>query len=106
MIKLNKYVAFTILSSTLLLGGCAIQPQGLGFGIIQNSVDPVTATSETAPKVGEACGVNILGIYAGGDMSIEKAKFQGSITKVSSVNTSVFSFLGIFAKRCTIVTGN
>ena len=106
MIQLNKYVAFTILSSTLLLGGCAVQQQGLGFGIIQNSVDPIGATAEASPKFGEACGVNILGIYAGGDMSIEKAKYQGSITKVSTVNTSVFSFFGLFAKRCTIVTGN
>lgn len=84
-----------------------MQQQSLGFGVIQNSVDPITATAEAdVPKMGKACGYNVFGIYAGGDMSIELATHNGSISKVSSVNNSVFSFLGLVAKKCTIVTGS
>jgi hypothetical protein len=101
-----KIKVLSVLVLVSIISGCAMQPQSLGYGIIQNSVDPITATSETSPKVGKACGYNIFGIYAGGDMSIELAKYNGGITKVSSVNSSVFSIFGLIAKRCTIVSGS
>lgn len=103
---MKKFILLILFMSSLL-AGCAVQQQSLGFGVIQNSVDPITATAEAdVPKMGKACGYNIFGLYAGGDMSIELAKNKGSITKVSSVNNSVFSFLGLVARKCTIVTGS
>ena len=102
---LKKFTILVLLSLSVL-SGCAMQPQYLGSGIIQNSVDPITATAEETAKVGKACGFNIFGIYAGGDMSIELAKYNGGIKKVSSVNTSVFSIFGLIAHRCTIVSGS
>jgi len=101
-----KKALFIILLPLLFLGGCVAMPQGLGYGLIQDSTDPILATSDVAIKVGEACGTNVLGIYASGDMSIDTAKKNGGITKVSSVDAKITTYFGIWGKKCTIVRGS
>ncbi|MBI3807396.1 MAG: hypothetical protein HY281_07755 [Nitrospirae bacterium] len=65
------------------------------------------ATAETATtKEGKACGTTILGAVAQGDASVMAAKANGGITKVTSVDHSAKSILGIWGEWCTIVKGN
>jgi hypothetical protein len=65
------------------------------------------ATEESATtKEGKACGQSILGAVAQGDASIMAAKANGGITKVSSVDHTAKSILGIWGEWCTIVKGN
>ncbi len=92
---------------TFGLAGCAQVPSDMGFALIVDSQEPVSATeASVASKRGEACGENILGIIAQGDHSIDAAKRNGGITQVTSVDTDVFSILTFYGKRCTIVRGN
>jgi TRL-like protein family len=65
------------------------------------------ATAETATsKEGKACATSILGAVAQGDASIMAAKANGGVTKVTSVDHSAKSILGIWGEWCTIVKGN
>jgi hypothetical protein len=100
---------FIILAVTLLfVKGCAYAPSTLGFGaLVDNSVTPITATAEIkGNKKSEACGNNILGLVVTGDLSIDTAKRNGNITKVATVDSSNFSILGLFTRKCTLVTGS
>ena len=47
----------------------------------------------------------MLGLFADGDASIEKAKANGGIQEVTSVDYHATSMLGIVAEFCTIVRG-
>ena len=49
--------------------------------------------------------VKRLGAVAMGDASVTAAKSAGGITKVAHVDHDNFGVLGIYAKTCTIVTG-
>ena len=67
---------------------------------------PVTVTENVgSKKKGEACASNVLGLFATGDASIEKARRQGDVAKVSSVDHSSFSLLFLYSKFCTVVHG-
>ena len=99
-----------LLFGALLLGlvglsGCVVVPSHLGFALIQSDKEPITATEVVPRRMGKACGFNILGIFAAGDISIEKAKRNGGIQRVASVDKEVFSVLGAFSQVCVIVTG-
>ncbi|MBP5533887.1 MAG: TRL-like family protein [Alphaproteobacteria bacterium] len=89
----------------LALTGCAMVPSNLGFALIQADKEAVTATDAPARRVGKACGFNLLGIIAAGDISIKEAKQSAGIQRVSSVDKEVFSLLGLYSSVCTIVTG-
>lgn len=54
---------------------------------------------------GEACASSILGAYASGDASLDAAKKNGGVVQVNAVDGTAYSFLGIYAKYCTIVYG-
>ena len=62
-------------------------------------------SSEKSDKRGEACSQNILGV-AVGDSSIEAAKKNGGITRVSSADSEVTNILHLYGKHCTIVFGS
>lgn len=63
------------------------------------------ATSEVSTgKKGTACAKNFASFISYGDMSIEAAKINGGITKVSTVSQSVESISFLYTKKCTIVT--
>ncbi len=90
------------------LGACTLTtPTSLGLAVVTDSRQPVTVTSvDVSTKRGEACGTNVLGLYAEGDFSVEAARLAGGITQVTSVDTSIYQVLGVYAKVCTIVHGN
>lgn len=64
------------------------------------------ATNSKAEKTGQACGRNILGFLSAGYFSIEKAKRNGNITEVATVDKDINKVLGVYASLCTIVTGS
>jgi hypothetical protein len=94
-------------SLSVVLFGCATGGPDIGPGLIFSSVDgPIMATTaEKASKSGEACAMNILGLVAVGDNSIEAAKKNGGIKVVSSADYNMLSILGFFSKKCTRVKG-
>ncbi len=100
-----KYFALVLLAG--LMAGCATVMSRNGMGLVFTDVkDTVMATTNVArTKKGEACATNILSIVSTGDMSVETAKRSAGITKVSSIDYSQYAVLGVFAKTCTIVTG-
>jgi hypothetical protein len=103
---MKKGLLFGLLALSMVgLSGCAIVPSQLGFALIQSDKEPITATEVAPRRMGKACGFNILGILATGDISIEKAKRNGNIQRVASVDKEVFSILGALSQVCTIVTG-
>ncbi len=87
------------------LSACALVPSQLGIAAIHSDKEAVAVTDATARKMGKACGFNLLGIVALGDLSIEKAKRNGNIQRVASVDKEVFSFLGLYSSVCVRVTG-
>lgn len=55
---------------------------------------------------GSACAVNILGLVVAGSSSIERAKSDGDITRISSVDVQYRNILGLVGWTCTVVHGD
>ncbi len=68
---------------------------------------PVAATSNPiGSKVGQQSADIFLGVFCfDGDASIRGAAKNGGITKVSTVDIKTYTFLGLYQKVTTIVTG-
>lgn len=72
------------------------------------TVQPVCATSnEVGSKVGEASGGFLFSAIpmGGADSSIQTAAKNGGITKISTVDQKVTTYLGFWTTITTIVTG-
>ncbi|WP_109019168.1 TRL domain-containing protein [Leptospira kobayashii] len=99
---------FLILLSGLLFSGCVttgfISP--LGSAIFKIDQEPVTlGPSPIFVKKGEACSINLFGLYAGGDSSLIHAMQKGGISKVGVVDRSVTNIFLVYGQVCTIVYG-
>lgn len=90
-------VLFTSCASTGPTGGGLYHD--IKYGINAND-------SENASKTGTACQSSILGLFGFGDASIDTAKKESGITKVSSIDASSFNVLGLYNKYCSIIKGN
>lgn len=103
MKKLLVLIALAALTS-----GCAMSANAPVTGFIYTGAKGATnATSnDVAAKTGEACATSYVGWIALGDASIAAAAKAGGITKISSVDSDNFSVVGVYAKNCTIVSGN
>jgi hypothetical protein len=87
------------------LAGCAT-PTPLGF-IYYDAKLPVTATSNSAStRVGTATCESILSVVALGDCTIEAAKRNGNITKVTNVDWDARNILGVYGTYTTKVYGD
>jgi hypothetical protein len=97
---------------TVLLGGCAgiaFRGQMVPFaGLYADSSTPVAdvTNNDLGKKKGEACATSILGWITTGDAGIRDAADAGGITNISSVDSTYTNILGIFAKYCTVVSGD
>lgn len=103
-----KHIKTSILSLAVLsLTGCAVIPSDAGQSfMINKSISSGVATTSTASsKEGRACAENILGMVILGDSSINTAKKNGGITKVSSVDKEIEQYV-VYGKACTVVRGN
>ncbi len=88
------------------LSGCSYMPYQGGFLYSQHTIPLAVRDNATAcNKKGESTEMNILGLVAQGDSSIDAAKRAGGITKVGSVDTSYTSILGLYGQTTTIVCG-
>ena len=96
-------------AGVLFLGvssGCATPRTTLMGVLYHNTVEPVTASGGSAGnRVGEACQESFFGLVAKGDASIETARIKGGITTISSVDTKVKNFVGLYSSLCTVVRG-
>ncbi|MBM9575964.1 TRL-like family protein [Leptospira sp. 201903070] len=68
---------------------------------------PIGHNAENGDTMGTACSKSILALIAFGDSSIEAAKTQSKITKVSHVEYEQFAILGsVYHSFCTVVYGS
>ena len=94
--------------SLLVLSGCAAPLASSGPGMIFTDVKEAVQANNgvAAPKRGEACAQNILGIVSTGDSTVETAKRMANINSVATIDRSFWSILSVYAKACTVVSGN
>jgi hypothetical protein len=101
----KNILTLAALSAGVFLSGCVATSGGVNGTIFTSTKAPVSATAlNTSGKTGEACSTGVLG-FAFGDGSVEAAKQNGQITRVSQVDVKNTSVLGIYAQSCTIVKG-
>jgi len=98
-------VGLLAVCSSFLVSCAAVQAPVIGS--LYTGVQGPVAYGEngSSGKVGKACATSVLGIIAAGDASIHKAKENGGIEKVTSIDHSSTSLLGLFGQYCTIVHG-
>lgn len=103
---MKKLILIGLLS--VLVTGCVFTNSPVGDGAIFTDVRHPLMVGESTDttKSAQACAVNVLGLIAAGDASIEKAKAVGGITNVASVDYRAVKFLMLFSQVCTIVTGS
>lgn len=103
---MKKILLAVAAASTVLLAGCSAAPYQPGF-IFSNIDAPVAVGSGSVActKKGQASATNILGLFGAGNASIAKAKENGGITTVSSVDYSFTSILSLFSTTTTKVCG-
>jgi hypothetical protein len=94
-----------ILAISLAFGsGCVQSPTGPGL-IYMNVKGPLGPAGGTGTsRKGKACARVVLALFAWGDASIERAKRDGAITAVTTVDHESFNLIG-FGSFCTIVYG-
>lgn len=95
-----------VLASVVWLSGCATvatPTPGLLFTSVQGPVNFGEGT-DTA-KQGRSCANNILGLFATGNASIEAAKADGDISRVTTVDHQSTTVLGLYGQFCTIAYG-
>ncbi|MEJ2670447.1 MAG: TRL domain-containing protein [Gammaproteobacteria bacterium] len=94
----------SIIAASLLTGCASVAPVG---GILTDVSLPITATSNAmGSKTGEATCMSILALVAQGDCSIETAKRNGGIHKVTHVDWKANNILGIIGNYKLIVYGD
>jgi len=100
-----------ILAAALLLTGCAAGwgPQvGTQALLFSDYSAPVSVAHSEAgfTKVGTAEYVNVLGLVAVGDASIQAAMKCGGLTRVHHVDYRSFNVLGVYHKMTVYVYGD
>jgi len=92
-----RFIACVVLlAGALALSGCA-SPMPVGVLYTELKL-PVAVTAISGRKEGVAECKSVLALVATGDCSIETAKRNGGITKVSNVNWEAKSILGIIGE--------
>ncbi len=99
----------TVAAVALLLSGCAYWPASGANGVLYTNVTrPVAVLDKQAltTRTGEACASGILGLYASGNSTLNRAKANAGITEVHTVEERFTHYLaGAYVKYCTIVSG-
>ena len=102
-----------LLVPALLLGltgcaGLAFSSQGVMFATLyaDGSTGVASTDNDLGKKRGEACASSILGLVTTGDASIRAAADAGGITQIAAVDSTITNILGIYAKYCTVVSGD
>jgi hypothetical protein len=93
---MRKAALLGLLIGTGMLAGCA-SPMPVGVLYTELRL-PITATGAQGKKEGTAECKSIMALVAMGDCSIETAKKNGGISKVSNVDWEAKSVLGIIGE--------
>lgn len=102
-----KKILLPIAATAVLLTGCAgvaTPANGMLFGSVKWD-SAIDNNGVAAKKEGKACATSLLGLLATGDASVNAAKASAGITKVANVSHDSMNVLGLYAKYCTVVTG-
>jgi hypothetical protein len=87
--------------------GCATSWSGApnGYAMFKQDKEPAFVTDNAkVTKTGRACAENWFAVVATGDASIEAAKSQGKISKISYVDYEIENYF-VYGKVCTVVKG-
>jgi len=97
----------TLAALAFLSSGCAMSMANPVTGFLYSGTQGTTAATGNpiGAKTGESCAMSILGAVGLGDASAAAAAKAGGITKISTVDSDNFVILGVYAKNCTVVTG-
>jgi len=100
-----KYIKIILCS--FLLFSCSANNNKAGVGLlITDTIDPIFVDNNVkAFKIGKSCSYRILSLIVTGNASIDSAKKDGQIKKVSSASTEHFNLFGIYGHACTVITG-
>ena len=99
--------AFLFISTAFLLSSCAAVKSPVTGYVYQETQSPVSVTSNPlGSKKGEDTATSVLGWFAFGDASVQKAAKDGGITKISHIDQKSTSVLGLFAKYTITVYGD
>jgi hypothetical protein len=100
----------TLIAAALVVSGCSYWPAAGNNGIFYTNVTrPVSVVDKQAlaTRRGEACATGILGLYASGNSSINRAKTRAGISEVHMVEERFTQYLaGLYTKYCTVVSGS
>jgi hypothetical protein len=90
------------------MAGCIIVTSPVSQGLFVTDVKaPLAVTGNAeAKKVGRSSCINVMGLGALGDASIEAAMLNGGITKIHHVDNRYFSVFFFFSKYTTEVYGD
>ncbi len=98
-----------VLLGTMVLAGCAYWPSSGSNGLFYTNVTKPVAVLDaeaTTVRTGEACAIGLLGLFASGDSSINAAKNNVGITKITTVEEHYKQYLlGAYSRYCVIVSG-
>lgn len=96
-----------VLLGTTACAGVAFQGQGMPIGLyVSTDTASHTTANNIGKKKGEACAMSILGLITLGDAGLKAAATAGGITQISAVDVHSLNVLGIYAKMCTVVSGD
>ena len=101
---LIKKLVFAIMAISLV--GCASVQSPVAGALYLDAKGGVTTSGlPVGAMTGEACATSILGMVGLGDASIKTAAANGNISRVTVVDHTSWSILGLYSKYCTVVYG-
>lgn len=100
---------FIILILFLFQAGCAttgaFSKTGYSFITLTEESGGLGYDRGMSKAFGEACSMNILGIVSVGDSSLEAARKENNLTKITHYDTSYLKIASLFGKVCTKAYG-
>lgn len=89
----------------LLLSGCTLMDTNSGLLYTDISYPLISTENEITEKSITVSNYSILGLFTFGNASLEKAKQEGNIKKISHVDVNDFIILGVYRKYSITVYG-
>ena len=106
----TKLLIASLLVAPQLMGcaGFAFSGRGVPMAGLYSgaSVNEHVTQNRIGTKRGEACATSILGLVTTGDASAAAAARAAGIQTIGAVDQDYTNVLGLYAKYCTVVTGD
>jgi TRL-like protein family len=102
----RRFLAITLFTS-LHATGCAHSKRAPVPGFLFSLVtagEAVTSVDAMDAK-GESCAHSVLGLFSWGDASIQAARVNGNVGRVSILDGKSMSILGLYARYCLSIRG-